>query len=99
MEIDMKASEKISVLSKYHNEKKMSVKNRVVKLQKNNTKKTEVLRDISDLSEKAYQLRHEMLEMCIKAGDGHVTSSLSCAEILTILYYGGFLKHDLCPLS
>lgn len=46
------------------------------------------------LKDKAHHLRKEMLEMCIKAGDGHVTSCLSCAEILTILYYGGFLRHD-----
>lgn len=46
-----------------------------------------------DLNQKAYTLREEMLEMCINAGDGHVTSSLSCAEILTILYYGGYLRH------
>ena len=50
--------------------------------------------DIEMLEEKAFQLRSEMLEMCIKAGDGHVSSSLSCADILTALYYGGFLRHD-----
>lgn len=46
------------------------------------------------LKEKAFQLRNDMLEMCIKANDGHVTSSLSCADILTIMYYGGYLRHD-----
>ncbi|SVC46362.1 uncharacterized protein METZ01_LOCUS299216 [marine metagenome] len=50
--------------------------------------------DIDMLEDKAFQLRSEMLEMCIKAGDGHVSSSLSCADILTALYYGGFLRHD-----
>jgi len=58
------------------------------------SKKSYDLDKFEVLAEKAYQLRHEMLEMCIKAGDGHVTSSLSCAEILTLLYYGGFLRHD-----
>ena len=52
-----------------------------------------MIRDNINLSEKAYSLREEMLEMCINAGDGHVTSSLSCTEILTILYYGGYLRH------
>src|SRR5687767_14855375 len=47
-----------------------------------------------DLANKAFELRRKALEMCIKAGDGHVTSSMSCAEILTILYYGGYLRHD-----
>lgn len=35
-----------------------------------------------------------MLEMCIKAGTGHVTSSLSCIDILVTLYYGNVLKFD-----
>ena len=52
-----------------------------------------MIRDNINLSEKAYSLREEMLEMCINAGDGHVTSSLACTEILTILYYGGYLRH------
>ena len=49
---------------------------------------------IKDLEYIAYKLRIDMLEMCIKAGDGHVTSSLSCAEIMTVLYFGGILRHD-----
>lgn len=36
---------------------------------------------------KAHSLRKSMFEMCVKAGDGHVTSSLSCTEILMVLYY------------
>jgi transketolase len=35
-----------------------------------------------------------MLEMCIKAGTGHVTSSLSCIDILVSLYHGGIMKFD-----
>ena len=58
------------------------------------TDKIELFKEIGLFKEKAFQLRKAMLEMCIKAGDGHVTSSLSCTEILTILYYGGFLRHD-----
>ena len=49
---------------------------------------------IKDLEHMAYKLRTDMLEMCIKAGDGHVTSSLSCAEIITVLYFGEILRHD-----
>ena len=41
------------------------------------SKKSYDLDKFEVLAEKAYKLRHEMLEMCIKAGDGHVTSSLS----------------------
>ena len=49
---------------------------------------------VEKLKEKAQQLREEMLEMCIGAGDGHVTSSLSCADILTALFYSGVMKHN-----
>ncbi|NLZ06831.1 MAG: transketolase [Phycisphaerae bacterium] len=46
------------------------------------------------LTSKAFALRKRMLEMCIAAGKGHVTSSLSCMEILVALYYGNILRHD-----
>ena len=49
---------------------------------------------INELRNKANQLVEDMFEMCVNAGDGHVTSCLSCAEIMTTLYYGGFIKHD-----
>ena len=32
--------------------------------------------------------------MCVKAGTGHVTSSLSCIEILVALYHGGIMNHS-----
>ncbi|MBF0488747.1 MAG: transketolase [Nitrospirae bacterium] len=32
--------------------------------------------------------------MCVKAGTGHVTSSLSSVDIMVALYYGGILKYD-----
>jgi len=35
-----------------------------------------------------------MLDMCIKAATGHVTSSMSCVEILVALYYGDIMRHD-----
>lgn len=47
-----------------------------------------------DVEKKANELRIGTLEMCIKAGTGHVTSSMSCAEILAFLYHGGIVKHD-----
>jgi len=46
------------------------------------------------MKEKAKELRKTVLEMCIKAGTGHVTSCFSCVEILVALYYGGVLRHD-----
>jgi transketolase len=34
------------------------------------------------------------LDTAVKTGAGHVTSSFSCAEILTILYYGNILRYN-----
>lgn len=48
----------------------------------------------SRLEKKAYHIRQQVLDMCIKAGTGHVTSSFSCTEILVALYHGGLLKYD-----
>ena len=50
--------------------------------------------DINPLEKKARQIRRMVLDMCVKAGTGHVNSSFSCTEILIALYYGGFLRHD-----
>ncbi len=49
---------------------------------------------IKRLEEKSFQIRNEMLDMCIKAGTGHVTSSLSCIDILVALYYGSILRFN-----
>ena len=49
---------------------------------------------IEFLKLKAQQLRQDMFEMCVNAGHGHVSSGLSCTDILTSLYYGGHLVHD-----
>lgn len=46
------------------------------------------------LKQKAQELRSEMFEMCVKAGHGHISSGFSCTDVLTALYYGGYLKHD-----
>lgn len=35
-----------------------------------------------------------MLEMCVKAGTGHVTSSLSSIDIMVALYYGNVMRFD-----
>lgn len=48
----------------------------------------------NELRSISYQLRRKTLDMCIKGKTGHVTSSFSCAEILTVLYFGGILKYD-----
>lgn len=49
---------------------------------------------IKDLKKKANHIRNLVLDMCCRAGTGHITSSFSCAEILVALYYGGILKFN-----
>ena len=47
-----------------------------------------------DLSRKANQLRMDTLKLCVRAGTGHVTSCMSCAEIMAVLYFSGLMAHD-----
>ncbi len=49
---------------------------------------------IGRLKKKANKLRNLTLDMCVKAGTGHVTSSFSCAEILATLYHGNIMRYD-----
>jgi len=49
---------------------------------------------IEKLKKKAYYIRKKMLDMCIKAGTGHVTSCMSCIDILVSLYYGDIMRHN-----
>jgi transketolase len=50
------------------------------------------MNDLKALENKALELRKGILEMCVRAGTGHVTSSFSCAEILVALYHGGIMR-------
>ena len=52
-----------------------------------------------NLAKKAKQLRKTVLEMCIKAGTGHVTSCFSCVEILVQLFYRDMTENDVFILS
>lgn len=49
---------------------------------------------IESLSNKSFEIRKTMLDMCIDAGKGHVTSCLSCIDLLVALYYGKILRYD-----
>jgi transketolase len=42
---------------------------------------------INQLKEKTYRTKVKCGEICIKKKKGHITSALSCAEIITVLYY------------
>lgn len=50
--------------------------------------------EIKSLQKKANEIREKTLEMCINGRTGHVTSSFSCAEILTALYQGNILRYN-----
>lgn len=52
------------------------------------------MKETAILAKKAHELRKKVLDTCIRAKTGHVTSSLSCAEILTVLFHGGVLRYD-----
>ena len=47
------------------------------------------------LKKKANQIRNSILDMCVKAGTGHVTSAFSCTELLVALFHGGILRYDI----
>jgi transketolase len=50
--------------------------------------------DLQELKEIARKLRLEVLETTTRAGSGHPSSSFSCVEILTALYFNGILRYD-----
>ncbi|MDQ5954329.1 MAG: Transket pyr protein [Patescibacteria group bacterium] len=51
--------------------------------------KTDQLKKLSDY------LREQVLHVCMTANNGHIGGSLGAVELLTVLYFGGFLKIDL----
>jgi len=53
-----------------------------------------MLDTIDDLKKKSHYIRNKVLDMCIQARTGHVTSSFSCTEIMIALYYGGIFRHN-----
>ncbi len=44
--------------------------------------------------EKAARMRADIVEMISEAGSGHPGGSLSAADIVAVLYFGGILKYD-----
>lgn len=53
-----------------------------------------MMNQITKLKQKAFDIRKLTLDMCIKAGTGHVTSCMSCIDLLVALYHGGIIRHD-----
>jgi len=50
--------------------------------------------NLDALLARAKSIREDILRMTTEAGSGHPSSSLSAVEIMTALYFGGFLRHD-----
>lgn len=42
---------------------------------------------LDEMQRKVYTAKRKVLDMCVSAGKGHLTSAYSCAEILSVLYY------------
>ena len=50
--------------------------------------------NIDQLNEIAHTLRIDIIRMVGEAGSGHPGGSLSCADIMAALYFGGILEHN-----
>ncbi|WP_437201914.1 transketolase [Planctomicrobium sp. SH664] len=49
---------------------------------------------VDELKAKANSIRKAIIRMTTEAASGHPTSSLSATEVVTALYFGGFMKYD-----
>jgi transketolase len=49
---------------------------------------------IEKLEQKAKSARQEVLEMCIRAGEGRIASAFSCIELLVALFQGKILRFN-----
>lgn len=49
---------------------------------------------MDDLLAHAKEVRKDILRMTTEAGSGHPSSSLSAADVVAALYFGGFLRYD-----
>ena len=50
--------------------------------------------NLDALLARAKKMREDIVRMTTEAGSGHPSSSLSATEVITALYFGGFLRHD-----
>lgn len=49
---------------------------------------------LDDLKKTANTIRKHIIRITTEAGSGHPSSSLSATDMVTALYFGGFLKHN-----
>src|SRR5687767_11891034 len=51
-------------------------------------------RDLAALRRRATAIRRQIVQMLAEAASGHPGGSLSAVEVVTALYFGGFLRYD-----
>lgn len=50
--------------------------------------------NLDELKQRAKAIRIDILKSTTEAGSGHPSSSMSAAEVVTALYFGGFMNYD-----
>src|SRR5688572_26154445 len=55
---------------------------------------TTVPANLDELKQRAKAIRIDILKSTTEAGSGHPSSSMSAAEVVTALYFGGFMNYD-----
>lgn len=55
---------------------------------------TAVKMSLEQLKVQAKAIRRKIIQITTEAGSGHPSSSLSAVEVVTALYFGGFLRHS-----
>lgn len=50
--------------------------------------------DLDSLKKTATAIRRNIIKITTEAGSGHPSSSLSAVEVVTALYFGGYLRHN-----
>jgi transketolase N-terminal domain/subunit len=50
---------------------------------------------LDQLKDTAKAIRRLIIKITTEAGSGHPSSSLSAVEVVTALYFGGFLRHNI----
>src|SRR3954453_10304017 len=73
----------------------MGVRPRATGSTPNGTRRMPAVPDtLEELQNRARAIRRDIVRMTTEAGSGHPRSSLSATEMVTALYFGGFLRYD-----
>src|SRR3954453_938023 len=73
----------------------MGVRPRATGSTPNGTRRMPAVPDtLEELQNRARAIRRDIVRMTTEAGSGHPSSSLSATDVVTALYFGGFLRYD-----